>query len=453
MEIGKNFLINAANTLRQQVGNYLLGVSKDGQRDIYDVFGYTRVRNFDNYFEAFRLQDIAGSIVTSLPSSCWRDGVELFVDDKPVLEDELKVLKKRKLFQKLEAADVLNRIGSFSVLYVGIAGQNPMDPIMPVAGGVKHLNKVFFKPYAEDGIIISNTEGEVTNERFGLPTMYQLTVRTRTNSSQPIQEKTVNVHWSRIVHLAEGALDSEIEGLPALENILNRLVDLNKSVGGSAEAFFRNARQKIVLEADDKDFKNNFSPEAKADLDTATEAFQNGWQDFIKLHGIKAKSLDAPYHDPKETVMAAVKMISGATKIPIRILLGEGAGQLAGNEDKDSYNNLIDQRQKLWCCNWLERLFEILAAAGLLAIPDNMDIKFPINEAMNEKQKSEVTKNNSEAMVNISTALAEPNGLAGEMSAEQAITEVLGLEYIPVTDGADDPIPDEVIPEEPEEKE
>lgn len=437
--------MNAVSTLRQQMGNYLLGVSKDGQRDIYDIFGYTRNRSFEQYFETFRLQDIAGRIITALPKSCWRDGVELSVDEKPVLEDELKILRKRKVFQKLEAADVLNRIGSFSVLYVGVPGQDPIEPLTKVSGK-NQLNKVFFKPYAEDGIIISVTEPDVLNERYGLPIMYQLTVRVRSNSSQPIKEQTVNVHWSRIVHLAEGSLDSEIEGLPALENVLNRLVDLNKSVGGSSEAFFRNARQKIILEAD-KEFKGTFSAEAKADLDEATSKFQNGWEDFMRLHGITAKSLDAPYHDPKETIMGAVKMISGATGIPIRILLGEGAGQLAGNEDKDSYNNLIDERQKLWCYNWLERLFEILNETGLIILPDNLDIKFPVNEAMNEKQKSEVVKNKAVAVKDISIALTEPGGLAGQLSAEQAITEILELEYIPVTDGAEDTIPEEDLEE------
>lgn len=430
------FITNAFTTLRHQVSRFLAGLSEDGERDIYDIYKYPRFVSFGYFLALYKRQDIAKRIINMLPRSCWRDGVEVKENEKLVLVEELKILRKRGLYDNLERADILNRLGNFSVMYVGIPGQDPALPLETMTIGSNNLNKVFFQPYAMDGVIIDSWEKEVTSERFNKPVMYSLTVMSRVDNTQDVQKQTIKVHWSRLVHLAEGALDSGLEGFPALEAIVNRLVDLNKTVGGAAEAFFRNSRNKLALETN-KDFKGAMSDEAKTKLDTAVSDFQNQWQDVLKLHGMTAKTLTSPHADPEQTVMAAVKMISGETGIPIRILLGEGPGQLAGAEDRLSYNNLIDDRQKQWCYLWITRVFEILNDAGLIKYLPSYEAEFPINESTTEKEKAETIKLKSEAVANISNAIGPMGGLSGELSAEQVITEILMLEYKPEVDGAD----------------
>ncbi|MCK5643133.1 MAG: DUF1073 domain-containing protein, partial [Gammaproteobacteria bacterium] len=240
--------------------------------------------------------------------------------------------------------------------------------------------------------------------------------------------------WSRVVHMAEDALDSEVQGTSALGPILNRLNDLNKTIGGSAEAYFRNARGKYSFETS-PDFKGTISETDKADLVTEIDAFTNNWKDAIRLSGITAKTLDTPQDDPTGTVKAAVEFISGTTGIPIRILLGVGAGQLAGNEDKASYNQLVSDRQDQECTPWLLRALTVLAQAKMIPeIPPNAVVKWPVTQVLNATEQATVRKTNSEALSNVATALNDMSGLSGEMTANQAIEEILEMTYNPLLD-------------------
>ena len=92
-----------------------------------------------------------------------------------------------------------------------------------------------------DGIEIIKTDSEPASSRFGLPEFYQLqTIDVDGSHRKKVQIKSHVVHYSRIVHMAEGALDSTIEGMSALEQPWNALTDKNKTRGSSAEAYYRN---------------------------------------------------------------------------------------------------------------------------------------------------------------------------------------------------------------------
>lgn len=421
---------NAILTIRRQLGNYLTGVSHDGKRDIYDIYGYKVIRDFNVYFQAYRYQDIANRIVNTISRSCWRDGLSLVVKDKPVLEDDMAALNRQGLILQLEKADILNRIGRFSLLYIGIPGQDPEKPISKVTGKLA-IEEVFFAPFAEDGINVNKWDTDITSSRYGMPILYTIQPKNRGEKDRDILVDAKTVHWSRVVVLSEGALDSGLEGISSLEPVLNRLDDLNKTIGGSAEAYFRNARGKIALEAS-PDFKSTLTPEMKKDLEEEVEAFTNGWQDFMRLAGITSKVLTTPQFDPTGAIRGALNAISGATGIPMRILTGEGAGQLAGNEDKASYNQLISDRQKQWCSGWILSALVILNKAGLFPdLPENVDVSWPINEVLNEKDKSMVNKQNSAALLNIAKAFEIESPVKHSVSMEQVMEQIFGFKYLP----------------------
>ena len=384
--------------------NSIIGVSHSAARDIYEIFGYKRNRNFQTYYEYYEYNDYGNRVVTALPKACWRSGVKIKdSDDEDVLEDELSVLFNRKMFKQLEAADILNRIGAFSVLYVGLP--DGLDPEQPV-GMCRNLDQVFFSAFSEDGITISEYEEDILSPRFNMPKIYTLQ-RVVRSSSTDVLEKTrpIRVHWTRLVHLAEGSLDSGLVGMSCLSPILNRLDDLNKSIGGASEAYFRNARGKLAYKADSS-FSGFKSQTEKDTFDLETKAFTNGWKDSISLVGVDAKSIDTPHHDPAGTVKVALQAVSGQTGIPIRILTGEGAGQLAGNEDKASFNQLTSDRQNLTCQEWVERVFEILQMAGLLEYRPDYVVEWHTIESLEALEKSQVGSNNANAFKTVTEALA-----------------------------------------------
>ena len=58
------------------------------------------------------------------------------------------------------------------------------------------------------------------------------------------------IHWQRILHLADNRIESNIYGEPRLTPVLNRVLDLHKILGVSAETFWLGAFGVIAFEAD-----------------------------------------------------------------------------------------------------------------------------------------------------------------------------------------------------------
>lgn len=404
------------STLRYNLGR-MIGLSHDGKRDIYDIYGYPRQMSdeggFRLMYDLSKRMGIANRITFGVAKPCWRDGFEIYQDSteeaKEIEDDSLTELFKTDVIRKLERSDILNRIGRFSCLYVGVAGDDPLTPIWE--SGVKSIDELFFKSYAYDGIQISGQVNDPEDKRYGLPEYYQVQKMSRGDTDKDTQKNSMRVHWSRIIHMNENALDSDVEGMGALEPVLNRLRDYDKAVGGSAEAYFRNARRIITQEVDPNfasALQNNET--AAKDFKKKTQAFTNGWQDYIVASGSKIGQLQTSHSSPLDTARVILWEISGYTGIPLRVLTGEGAGQLAGSEDQLAFNAIIADRQKLICTGWVRNLFWILEQAGLIELPEDYDIRFPVQQAVTEMQETEINHKRAQTIDLVVRASSQPGG-------------------------------------------
>lgn len=409
----QNAARSLAGTLRFQMGQ-MLGLSHDNKRDIYNIYGYPRHLDYETMRRYAGRQGVANRITFGMAKSCWRDEFEIFEngedDAEKVLSDEILTLKKRGLMKKLERADVLNRIGKFSVLFVGVPDGLKADQPLGKADKSK-LDQVYFKAFAYDGITISEQEQDIKNPRFGLPKMYEVQKSVTENTEKDTIRVAIRVHWSRIVHLNEAALDSDVEGSGQLEPIFNRILDLDKTTGGSAEAYFRNAKGKIVFEMDPAFSKTLIDNEpAKQKLDDAATEFTNQFKDHIFASGSKVQGLDTPHHSPKDTVMAAYWEISSYTGIPIRMLIGVGSGQMAGSEDQLAYNALVAGRQSIDCSGWAGEVMLILTVAGMIKFLPEYEIRFPVQQAVTEIQAAEISKTKGDTIQLVYDAAGQPGG-------------------------------------------
>ena len=427
-------IANQASTLRREMTN-LLGVSHNGKRNLNEIYGYpeTVSVDFQNLYQMARREGIANRLTFGTARTCWREGFKIVNDNEDEqLEDEIKELTKRGLMNKIERADILNRIGSFSVLFVGIPdGLDPREPVGRVSGDA--LKSIYFKPFAYDGIEISGTVQDITNPRFGLPEFYSVQKQSRGDANKDVSVMSMVVHWTRIIHMNEGALDSDVEGMGYLEPIYNRLLDINKTTGGASEAYFRNSKGKIAYEVD-KDFAATLTGDSKTALDEGAKKFTNEYQDHTFAAGSTVKTLVTPHYTPKDTVMVALWEISGYSGYPIRILTGEGSGQLAGSEDQLALNAIISDRQNAVCSEWVVRLFEILAMSGAIKWDDNWTIEFPKQSTTTEMQQAELDNKKADTLLKVTQAKSQIGG--DEVNTESAL-EFLGLGDIK-TDMVDD---------------
>lgn len=446
-------LINAARYVWNRT-QQLLGVSHHGKRDLYDIYGYPADLGGEAgflymYRHAMR-QGIANRLTHGIARSCWRDGFELRADpddeESIQLADVVQELNRVGLTQRLERADVLNRIGRFSVLLVGIPDGLPLDqPVGRVRGGADQIKSLYFQPYAYDSVEITKWETDSRNPRYGLPVIYQLTrsIR-RDNEKDNSRVRSLTVHHSRVVHMTENALDSDIEGSGALEPVFNRIIDIDKATGGASEAYFRNARRIITTEID-KDFAAGLlSDDAqKASFDDSVQKFTNEWQDHITAAGAKVGQLQSTHYSPLDTVKVALWEISGYSGIPIRILTGEGSGQLAGSEDQLAYNHIVADRQRLVCAGWVFAALDVLQAAGIVQLDPTWHVIFPPQQASTEAQQAEIDAKRATTLQAVLTACSTA---AGGMVDLASALEAAGLSDVEVDDSGlppVEPLPDE----------
>ena len=403
-----------ASSLRYGI-QQMNGISHNSRRDIYEVYGYPRslagTEGFRMMYELAGRMGMATRLTWGMAKSCWREGFNIKQDNEEdadsIEEDFLNSLNKQGLNAALERADILNRIGRFSALFVGVPdGLQTTEEIGTVSGD--KLDQVYFKVFAYDGIIINKINNDNTSPRFGLPELYEVQNIT-TNSDREKDYETISmiVHWSRIVLLNERGLVSDIEGQGYLEPVYNRLLDIQKATGGSAEAYFRNSRRIITNEID-PNFAASLDDTAKQAINTATEKFTNGWQDQIVTAGSKVSQLQASHADPSGTVKTAIWEVASYTGYPIRILTGEGAGQLAGSEDQLTYNALVSDRQTIFCAKTVVDLLKIFESAGMVTLPDTYVIDFPLQAAVSETQEVENNNKRADTLQKLSQAMQTP---------------------------------------------
>lgn len=419
-------VLNAiTRTISRRSGNGgLFGISPDGKRNFNVLFGYGEFLEYADYLAMYKRGGIANVVVNKVAKSCWRDMPEIKVNDELILEDQLLKLKKVKFFKAIERADILNRIGNFSVMLIGIP--DGLDLNLPVGSAKKDsFSSMYFNVYSYDGIEIAKTDNDPASPRFGLPVLYQLqTVDVDGSQRKQTQVVAHIVHYTRIVHLAEGQLDSTIEGTPALQAPWNALTDKEKTRGSSAEAYYRNSRQKLALEISEGS-KSTTSPEDMAKLKENVENFQNGLEDVLRLNNMKANMLQPGMASPRDPFDICVEEVAGTTGIPVRILTTKAGGTVTGSEDKATWNALVNDRQDQECTSYLLDALAIMDEAGILDLPEEAKVEWPPQTSLNEKEASESTRNKAEAFKAVTDGLST---IGGDEIVAKSVFKAVGLD-------------------------
>lgn len=443
LEEQNELLRNQQTTLLQRdLSGNDLGISHGGKRDVYDIYGYPQKPQFRELYKYSRREGIANRVVFGMPKSCWRDGFYLCTENSEgeetvILEDELQTLNRNAdgvdgMTRVLERGDALGRIGRFAAVYIGIPdGLDPREPVQTVMSQAA-IDSVYFRPFAYDGIEVFQYDMNLMSRRYGLPELYQVRVVGRGDNDKDQATETMVVHYTRVIHIAECLYDSNIEGIPALEPVYNDCLNIDKTLGGSAEAYFRNARGKTAFEID-KDFAASLieNGEAKAQFDEAAKRFTNNWQDQIMMLGAKATTLNTPHASPMDTFKASLMRVQGQTGIPARILTGEGGGQYTGNQDKLAYDVLKDDRQNSFCAGMVQQALEKLAAANVIQLPDDYLIKWNKQDATTEQEAADIGVKRSQS---INTLMMAKSSIAGDALDMRSALDACYLQDVAVDD-------------------
>lgn len=373
-----------------------LGMQFGGSRDLYKSLGYPEQIEYKDYLTKYVRQDIAAAVINRPVSTTWRGQLRLIEsNDDQVTEFEKawKSLEKRlRLKSVFSRLDRLTGLGRFGILLLGTSDVlSAEDWIKPISKDKVEL--LFVKPLGENVAKISSLEKDTKNPRYGLPYIYDISL-VKADGSQ----YNVKVHYSRLLHVIDGALDSDIYGIPRLQAVYNRLEDLEKLVGGSAEMFWKGARPGYQGKVD-KEYSVGELEEAK--MQAQMDEFEHNLRRMLMLEGVEMHSLAPQVSDPSNHVDVQLQMISAQTGIPKRILIGSERGELASSEDMTQWNSTIkDRRQEFVEPQIIEPFIKFCQEHGILPkiSEDGYFVQWEDLFAPSEKQKVDIGRTRSESL-------------------------------------------------------
>lgn len=410
-----------------------LGTAFEGERDYYKIFGYSREIDEQKYFNHYFRDDIVPRIINLPPNDTWgRPPILIDAGERSDQEDTAsdflkawKVLEGRGVIGYLKRLDKLARLGRYGVLLIGVRDNKALsEPIADRLDGPRDL--LYFRPKPEIQAVIQRLDTNEQSKRFGMPETYNVQFGSLDESRQSMQGMATRaVHYSRLIHAAEDLLDNEVYGVPALEKILNRIDDMMKVVGGSAEAYWKNVRYGVALVADSM-ASIAMNDEQKADFKAQLNEYDHDLRRILTIGGAKPHILGADPVDPKGVWEVLLAVISAATGIPQRILIGSERGELASSSDQENWSGVIEDRQLNYAEPSILRPFIAWCITyGILPPPvgGQYKVEWPSIWTPSPMQRSEIAKNLSEAI----RAYMDATGVVDIVTPDEFRQHVLGL--------------------------
>ncbi len=388
-QLFNQFMTNASLITDRQNSFGAYGKMYEGDRDIPKAAGYNLTRTFSDYSAKYTYQDIAQRIVNAPGDATWQDPPTLTdgeEGDTPFIQaweavvnfgrdltDE--VADQKSIWHYCQRIDHLAGVGRYGGLVLGV-NDGQLDFASPIKkGGANRISDfLYLAPYDEINIEIKELGVNPTNRRFNLPQMYNLIPNAdlinATGSSLTTSKDNdgIDIHWTRVIHVAEGLKNNEVFGTPRLELIYNLLDDLLKVTAATGESAWQLMTRGLIASTRDG-FK---LPEDTTNIRAAMEAFMHEQMRVLELQGMDVTLTDGMIVDPTGVVKSIMSLISAATGIPQRILLGSEAGHLASDQDEKAWSKKVMSRQNNFAETIILRpLISRLIFVGILPPPSS----------------------------------------------------------------------------------
>lgn len=441
----------------------------DPMRDIDQECGHPQTIQLTEYVKAWDRGDVAGRVVTVWPEESWSENPFIFEtedEEETAFEVTWNELEERhRILSMLQRADTLSGIGRFGIILLGIGDGKPLsepcagldeagEPIKPAAPTPPTTNLtivredddeepdaepvppapfvpknklLYLRVFDENAVKIKALQNDVTNPRYGQPVSYSIQFQdgeglgSTTPQGQPSATSTLEVHWTRVIHVADNRMTSEIFGVPRMQKVYNRILDIKKIAGGSAEMFWKGGFPGLSLEALPSDVPTEIDYDTvKAQMD----AYQNSLQRYIALDGMQAKSLAPQVADPASHIENQIRLISMTLGVPWRVFVGSEAAQLASEQDTRAWNRRLKRRRDEYVTPYLILpVINRLIGFGILPAPENIIVQWPDLNTLSDKEKAEVAKSQTEALAKYSMG-----GVDLLMPPFHFLTLILGLD-------------------------
>lgn len=420
------FLVNA---LAEQIGRQRMqyaGINGNTKRTkLWDEFGYPEQVGFDQYYRAYERNAVAHAAVHKLLDSCWTDNPTIIDgaekdEAKETTPWESSVTKlMSKHWPKIKDADRRNMVGRYSAILLQIKDnrewKEPVDTAVVKSLGSAALVKLI--PAWESQIKPGGFDTDTMSETYGQPVNYQF-------NEQPVGDdgtygavRSVTVHPDRVIILCEGAEDENmLSGIPLLRAGYNKLLDVEKTSGGSAEGFLKNASRQLGI-AFDKDtdmasLKEQAEEAGFKDLGAALNdkiaRMNRGSDAALVMQAGTPSVLSVAAADPTPTWMAAANEFSASIQCPFTIMFGQQTGRLASDEDKTDWAKRCNGRRWGFMTAVITSIVERLCSLSVIEPPENGEITLAWSDLLAPSEKEKIA--NMQAMADVAQKTAQSFG-------------------------------------------
>jgi len=298
---------------------------------------------------AVKREPVAHRIVFAVAHDVFDNWFEVEPLEEGVDEEEFNEVVQKVLLL-LNAKDVFTQAAVFERAYgwsIVVIGYQDKAPTLktPVLSPEKIVGLEAYSPLMVSEVKVDEDRN---SERFGLPELYKVKISSR---------EEVEIHFSRVIHFATRKLEPGYKGISVLEPVWDDLTVLRNIRWGMGQTMYRYGSGFPVVtvkgatkEQIDK-YKREWGP---LTAQTSMWADENT---SIEFKGLAGRALDPePYYTP------IMENISAGTSIPMAILRGAQAGQLAGSEvNEREYFKLISDCQSRYepgIMDLIDRLME-----------------------------------------------------------------------------------------------
>lgn len=395
----------------------------DPRRDINDECGYpTTGPLIDQYQELYDREAVAARVVEVWPSETWQVQPSVYELEDPETNTDFEVAWRQlgqsissepsyyqdeegsAVWEWLQRADELSGIGHYGVILLGLDdGRDLSEPASPRKG----QKLTFVRCFPESLSQIVQFESDPRSPRYGLPVRYSITYNDPREATSGIglTFATLDVHWTRVVHVVDNPRSSVVFGAPRMRPVLNRILDLRKLYGGSAEMYWRGAFPGYSVTSHPQlggDVQLN-----SESIKTAFENYMNGLQRYLAVTGGVVQSLAPQVVDPSPQIRVQLEAICIELDIPMRIFMGSERGELSSEQDSKAWTKRVRGRQTGKVNPRLIAPFvNRLVYLGVLPEPAGYSIYWPDITSSTDQEQADIVAKRTAALAQYSTSRA-----------------------------------------------
>jgi hypothetical protein len=263
------------------------------------------------------------------------------------------------------------------------------------------------------------------------------------------------VHPDRIIIICEGSEDENmLSGVPFLRAGYNKLLDLEKISGGSAEGFLKNASRQLSMEFDSTTQIDELVKQATAaGYGTLAEAMNDkvqklnrGTDAAIAMQAGKVGVLSVAAADPSPSWTVAANEFSASIQSPFTIQFGQQTGRLASDEDKTAWAKRCNGRRWGHQTTLVTVLIERFWITGVIPAPASGEVTLAWSDLLAPSEKEKIA--NMQAMATVAKDTQAAFGTPAV--SENEIRAVGELEPMPEDELPPDAPPGDPLSDNPE---